>query len=139
VLRSHTLTLIYLFTLTLIEVKMAEAPVDTSTLSEEEKRLIFMMRTLNIEPHIEDEVSMVNVARALRGDTVVKTEPPTEPKKPSNHHYPKFSIFYGDGRGEVSWDTFKYEVASVLAEDSYTDEQIMFGIRRSLKGPASDK
>lgn len=115
----------------------------TEGLSEEERKLITFMRTFDIKPKLRmdtpDEIA--NLAKALTG---AKDNPDSMPLDSSakflTHHYPKLSIFYGeDGKGEVTWDTFRYEIESLLAARTYSQEQIMFGIRRSLKGKAGDK
>ena len=38
----------------------------------------------------------------------------------------------------VSWATFKFEVEALIVEKVFSEEQIMQGIRRALKGNASD-
>lgn len=50
------------------------------------------------------------------------------------------SSFYGEeGKGDVKWNTFKYEIESIISDESFSKEQILLGIRRALKGNASDK
>ena len=54
--------------------------------------------------------------------------------------YPKLATFYGEeGKGEVSWQTYKYAVESLITEGLYSSEQILMGMRGSLRGKASDK
>jgi hypothetical protein len=57
----------------------------------------------------------------------------------SLHNYPKLYIFSGDAiKGAASWETFKFEVESLLEEHTFIDEQVLLGIRRALKDTASD-
>ncbi len=57
----------------------------------------------------------------------------------TGHNFPRISTFYGeDGKGEVNWLTFKFEVDSLKTERIFSDEQILLGIRRAVKGNASD-
>lgn len=59
--------------------------------------------------------------------------------KTGSHHYPKLSTFYGeDNKGEVNWPTFKFEIDSLLQEKLFSQEQILLGLRRAVKGNASD-
>ncbi|ESP02736.1 hypothetical protein LOTGIDRAFT_171806 [Lottia gigantea] len=56
--------------------------------------------------------------------------------RPSNQ-IPKLSIFYGEsGKGEVSYDLWKYEADCLISEHVYPDHIILLAIRRSLKGEA---
>jgi len=60
--------------------------------------------------------------------------------RPTVRQYPKFSIFYGEvSKGEVSWDSFRYEVNATIRDKVFTDAEVMFGLRRALKGSAADK
>lgn len=57
----------------------------------------------------------------------------------NTYHFPKLSIFSGDGsKGEVTWEAYKYEIESLITEHSFSEEQLMLGIRRSLRGTAGD-
>ena len=59
--------------------------------------------------------------------------------KNASYSFPKLSSFSGDGnKGEVSWETFKYEIEALMQEYTFTDEQVMLGVRRAVKGTASD-
>lgn len=46
--------------------------------------------------------------------------------------------FGEEGKGEVSWEGLKFEIESIQAEGSFTEDQILFGIRRAAKGKARD-
>ena len=105
---------------------MAEA------LTEEEKKLVSLLRHMDIKPDVEDPDEVLKLTKALKGYK-------DDDKKYGGHHYPKLSLFWGEEKGEVNWDTFKYEVNALMAEGSFTNEQIMFGMRRALKGKAAEK
>ncbi|XP_053372981.1 uncharacterized protein LOC123532109 [Mercenaria mercenaria] len=56
-----------------------------------------------------------------------------------SYHFPKLSNFYGeDNKGDVTYEAFKYEIQSLLSEKVFTEAQIMLGVRRALRGTASD-
>ncbi|KAL4236159.1 hypothetical protein ACF0H5_004545 [Mactra antiquata] len=119
-----------------------EEVLDSETPTEEEMRMIRMMRTFGFKPKMEnanDVIKLFDVIQELdkKEEQKVKTNPSTFNRSPA---YPKFNIFYGeDGKGECNWETFKYEVECVQNERQYSEEQIMFGIRRALRGTAADK
>ena len=121
--------------------KMGEA---VGGMSEAEVQMIQTLRTLGFQPQVG---SMADVVRLSRIVTELQTPSSEFPGRAFDqlpraeiHHYPKFSIFFGEeGRGEVNWDTFKYEVTSVMETRNFSEEQILFGMRRALKGGASDK
>ena len=53
--------------------------------------------------------------------------------------FPRISLFYGEtGKGEVTYPTWKYEICCLLEEKCYTTEQVLLGIRRSVKGEAAN-
>ena len=117
------------------------------TVSEEEHRLFEALKLLGINPTLSDPADIHRLITAFQGKPV-KKEPSTSSSKPATPdpkpmglcQYPKISIFFGDEpRGEVSWATFKYEVDALIDSKSYTDEQVLHGMRRSLKGKAGDK
>lgn len=113
--------------------------------SVEEMDLIHALRALGISSVSSDDMN--RIAQMLKGTD--KDQKPVIPSSQYNtppvphsalHQYPKFSIFYGeDGKGEVTWDTFKYEVDAALAQGIFSRPQILAGVRRSIKGCASDK
>lgn len=56
-----------------------------------------------------------------------------------SYQFPKLPIFFGEeNKGECKWDAFKYEVESVLSDGIFSEEQLMFGVRRALKGTAAE-
>ena len=49
-------------------------------------------------------------------------------------------MFCGEeGKGEITWETFRYEIEALLCDKVFKEEQILLGIRRACKGKASDK
>jgi len=43
-----------------------------------------------------------------------------------SYHFPKLSTFYGEeGKGEIFWATWKFEVQSLISDRIFTDEQIL--------------
>jgi len=111
-------------------------------ISQEEEKIIQALHVLGIKPTISNPDDMANLMRAFikeephSGRTA---EPAATKKTGGDYHYPKLSTFFGDERGDVSWATYRYEVEALMAGKFYTREQILQGIRRSLKGSASDK
>jgi hypothetical protein len=66
-------------------------------------------------------------------------EPDVRPKTPVNFRFPKLSYFFGEkDKGEVSWETFKFEIEALMADQIFTEEEILFGIRRAAKGTAGE-
>ena len=101
-----------------------------------------MGKELEKDPSGTRDVKDTSSAAAVKDATAttVKMEPGAITKGSTLHHYPRISIFYGDNstKGEVSWPTFKYEVEALIKEKIFTEEQILLGIRRAVKGTASD-
>ncbi|KAH3829135.1 hypothetical protein DPMN_131153 [Dreissena polymorpha] len=57
----------------------------------------------------------------------------------ATYHFPKLSKFYSDeGKGEVTWPTFNFELKSLIVEQIFSEEQILLGLRRALMGTAGD-
>lgn len=62
-----------------------------------------------------------------------------EEQKSGSYHFPKLSHFFGEeGKGDVTYAAYRYEVESLLTHKVFTEEQILLGIRRSVKGTAND-
>ncbi|KAJ8041237.1 Paraneoplastic antigen Ma3-like [Holothuria leucospilota] len=56
-------------------------------------------------------------------------------------HLPKISVFSGDHKvkpGEISFDSWKYEVSCLLQEGTYPVTSIAPAVRRSLRGQAAE-
>ena len=101
-------------------------------ISEEDEKLIHAFHDLGLSPRVETSRDLVEFLSRF-GNVLSSRDPPV------SHHYPKLSIFYGeDNKGETTWDTFKYEITSLLTERTFSKEQILLGVRRSAKGNAAD-
>ena len=108
-------------------------------ITEDEERLLQALHLLGIKPRIG---SIEDVSKLLQAFGGVKQE--HEEQKPESsrftYQFPRLSLFYGeDGKGDVNWDGFRYEIEALLRDKVFTDEQILLGIRRSCKGKAGDK
>ena len=111
--------------------------------SEDEAKLLEALHLLGIKPKLsspEDVAKLIKVFGGVKDEPDVHTTMTGTTPKAGTYHFPKLSTFYGEeGKGEVTWDTFRYEVQSILTDKAFTDEQILLGVRRALKGSASDK
>ena len=105
--------------------------------------MIKTLRAFGFEPKHESIEDVIRVSKLFQGVKDECHRDDTEEHRylgHGTHNYPKFSIFFGEeGMGEVNWETYRYEIEVVRQEDIFSPEQIMFGIRRSLKGTAGDK
>ena len=120
--------------------EIEEAP---KGISAEELEMIKTLRALGFEPRRGSIEDVIRISKLFQGVKDESRRDDTEEHRHvghGTHHYPKFSIFFGEeGKGEVNWETYRYEIEAVRQEDIFSPEQIMFGIRRSLKGKAGDK
>ena len=112
-----------------------------SGISEDEQKLLEALHLLGIKPKIG---SVEDVTALLHAFSGVKTDPEEfkmdSSVRQGNYQYPKLSQFYGeDGKGEVTWVAFKYEIEALLCDKVFTQEQILLGVRRACKGKAGDK
>lgn len=123
-----------------------EEKIETSV-SEEELNWIKALRDFKLSPDVGDPKALETFLKTfnkreeekMKGKATPVVTPAVPTPLGSSHHFPKLSIFSGDNnKGEVSWESFKYEVDSLVAEHTFTEEQLLLGIRRSLKGTASD-
>ena len=70
----------------------------------------------------------------------LEEQQPSRQNLHGSFHFPKFSTFFCEsGKSEASWSTFSYEVEALVANKSFTEDQILLGVRRALKGHAADK
>ena len=103
--------------------------------TEEEDKMLKALNLLGID----EPAKIKDLFTALGGAAAVKKEP-VGPSTHGTFHFPKFSTFYGESRkDEASWSTFSYEVEALVANKSFTEDQILLGVRRALKGHAADK
>ena len=106
---------------------------------EDEQRLLQALHLLGIKPKIG---SFEDVSKLLQAFGEVKPEHEEERLETARFKYQfsRLSLFYGeDGKGDVNWNGFRYEIEALLREHLFTDKQILLGIRRSCKGKAGDK
>ena len=111
-----------------------------SGITEEEERLLQALHLLGIKPKLgttEDVAKLLQVFGTVKPEPIFhKFEEPTS----GSYHYPKLSIFYGEeGKGDVTWTAFKYEIESLVHQKVFSEEQILLGLRRACKGKAADK
>ena len=111
------------------------------SLSPEDQKLLEAFHSLKVTPKVESTEDLLSfikhMGKELEKEEASDTDSNQKPSK--THHYPRISTFYGeDNKGEVSWPTFKFEVEALISENIFTEEQILSGIRRAVKGNASD-
>lgn len=114
-------------------------------ISADETKLLETLRLLGIKPKLESPAEVLKLVQLFGtmkhegGHTSGIGD--SEPKSRSGtYHFPKLSTFYGEeGKGEVTWVTFKYEVEALIIDKVFSPEQMLLGMRRALKGTASDK
>ena len=126
-----------------MDIEKDETTEAAEGISVKEIEMIKTLRALGFEPKhgsIEDVIRISKIFQGVKDESARENVEEHRHVGQGRHHYPKFSIFFGEeGKGEVNWETFRYEVEAVRQEDIFTSEQIMFGMRRSLKGKAGDK
>ncbi|KAH3779988.1 hypothetical protein DPMN_157797 [Dreissena polymorpha] len=119
--------------------------LDTASrgLIENEVKLLEALKLLGIKPNVDSPEGMMKLVQAFR----VKPDPKpihivthANAEKPGSFQYPRISTFYGEDikNGEVNYHTFKYEIEALRKSKVFTDDQILLGIRRALKGSAAD-
>lgn len=111
------------------------------SVSEDDTKLLEAFHSLTVKPKVETTEDLLSFIKHM-GKELEKEDAASKgaiPKASSTHHYPRISTFYGEeNKGEVSWPTFKFEVEALMAENIFSKEQILLGIRRAIKGSASD-
>ncbi|KAH3699903.1 hypothetical protein DPMN_074865 [Dreissena polymorpha] len=120
------------------------------TLTTKEQKLLDALRELNMDPQTESGEDIGLFVRRLTKKTDEERKPRVSPFEYSmprfssypetgTYHFPKLSAFSGeDNKGEATWDAFRYEIHALLTEGTFTEKQIMLGLRRSMKGTAGD-
>lgn len=144
-------------------------PTVQAEVSMEEIKLLETIRMLGLHPKVESPEDLERIREALgESDTNLKKECKQEqgggakpkvggkygggdnkdkqeeyrpvPAPRTGYQYPKLGNFFGEeGKGDISWKTFKYEIEAVRNEGVFSPEEIATGIRRAVKGAASDK
>lgn len=105
---------------------MASATKEDVT--EHELKLIGAMRHLKIKPE-----------KVETTEELEKFMKEYEKEGTDRRQFPRLSIFYGEeGKGEVGYQTWKYEIECLQQEKKYPEDQILLSIRRSAKGEAAN-
>ena len=96
--------------------------------TEHELKLIEAMRHLKVKPEkVETTEDLVKFMKDYEKDSTERRQ------------FPRLSIFYGEeGKGEVGYQTWKYEIECLQQEKKYPEDQILLSIRRSAKGEAAN-
>ena len=96
--------------------------------TEHELKLIGAMRHLKIKPEkVETTEELEKFMKDYEKDGTDRRQ------------FPRLSIFYGEeGKGEVGYQTWKYEIECLQQEKKYPEDQILLTIRRSAKGEAAN-
>lgn len=103
------------------------ATVDDIT--QEELKLVGAMRGLRVKP--EGVETRADLEKFMKD---YDKESHTEKRQ-----LPRLSIFFGEeGKGEVVYQTWKYEIECLVQEGKYAEEQILMAIRRAAKGEAAN-
>ena len=79
-------------------------------MSPDEMKLLQAIRIMGLEPKLESPDDLVKLSKIFT-DAKSGFHKEVDDKPPPKHQYPKFSTFYGEeNKGEVSWDTLRFEV-----------------------------
>ena len=102
-------------------------------LTEEEKKLISAFRELNLKPKVDSAEDL---------NTWLQDFSPKGPQTINvSSSQPRLSIFYGDTKtltkGEATYDQWRYEIRSLLQDNTHKKEAVLQSIRRSVRGEAS--
>jgi hypothetical protein len=113
---------------------------ESKAMEEKDRKLLEAFHELDGSEGIETKEDLLafikHVGTGLSG---IKPGASVHIPETTSSKFPRISLFYGEkGKGEVGYATWKYEIRCLLKEKSYTPEQILLGIRRSVKGQASD-
>ena len=119
--------------------------------TEEVENIITAFKEMGVKPKADTAEDLKQWMAGFvhhTGSVPIKTEPaasvtppPADPSTvqfPSTvtiSHPPRLPIFSGDGKGEVTFDQWRYEV-ECLVSGNYSAEAIGLAIRRSLRGEA---
>ena len=106
--------------------------------SKEDDNLIKAFHDLHLAPHVETTSDLMDFLSKF-GKLVSDKEVPQKTQPSASYHFPKLSTFYGeDNKGETTWETFKYEIQSLITDKVFSNEQIVLGVRRAVKRNAGD-
>ena len=102
-----------------------------ASISEEDMELLEMVKACKLETGDEFE-NFMKEHEKMSGEA-------KKSKAPNASQIPKISTFFGEkGKGEVSFNTWKYEIRCLISEKMYTPDTILLGVRRSCKGEAAN-
>lgn len=107
-------------------------PATKDDISEEELKLLGAIRTLDVKPEGVDskegfESFLKKYEETFKGQTTEKRQTP------------RISTFFGEeGKGDVSYRTWRYEIECLLEERIYSEDVLLLAIRRSARGEAAD-
>ena len=102
-----------------------------------DQELLTALKKLKI-PSLKDEEDLKAYMSQYGNETADK-ELKLPTKTTTQISLPKISIFYGDaGKGEVSYDTWRYEINCLISEKVYSNDTILLSIRKSVRGAAAD-
>lgn len=123
---------------------MGGEELEHSGISLEDEKLLNAFHALPFKTDIESPEDLLKLMQMIgkmsvedkSGHTTESGMIPT----PKHFQFPKLPAFFGEpNKGDVSWSTFKYEIDALLMESVFTDDQILYGLRRALKGKACDQ
>ena len=87
---------------------------------------------------VEEEDIDTRPPRHVRDDDARQPRGNTD-RHPTSYYYPKLSSFGGEsGKGDVNWECFKFEIQALQADGVCSKEQILHGIRKSVRGEISE-
>ena len=99
----------------------------------------------------DEQLKMVELLKAIKIEkveeleTVVKSKVVTAASTSSTEQsHIRLSTFFGDAskgqpiKGEVSYESFKYEVECLIHAGKHTEDAILMAVRRACKGAAAD-
>ncbi|KAH3843527.1 hypothetical protein DPMN_117047 [Dreissena polymorpha] len=127
--------------------KLLEAykKLDVKTEIENTEDLVKFMSTYRCRKKAEDRSRSVETSRYVEDRKYFDNRRYFEDRRygedrPMNSRsYPRISTFGGvSGKGEASWESFKFEVQSLMADRIFREEHILFGIRKAAKEDVTD-
>ena len=145
--------------------KLGYAGVDEGVTAKDRK-LLQAFHELHMDPDIESVEDLKRFMKKYKGVSTVKEETdqdelepmkqkdiPQKQRQPgatgptvtggSGFHlgfqFPKISNFHGEpGKEGMSWETFKFEVDAFRKANTFSEQQILSGIRRAVKGEVGE-
>jgi hypothetical protein len=111
---------------------------------EEKDQLVNVFEALDVKPKMDDPVSLQRwMADYLKGvsrtsDRQTDQDAPTH-RSENTHlvHAPRISIFSGDEDKDSCYEAWKFEVMTLLKDDTFSDKVIATALKKSLRGDAA--